>query len=110
MGRQRGLTDEKLKALNDIEDSSALSNLEKLSLRYARAMTETPVAVSDELFDELLNNFSNQQLVELTSCIAWENYRARFDHALGIEAEGFSGADYCPLPLATSEPRTDMNE
>ncbi len=73
-------------------------------------MTETPVAVSDELFDELLNNFSNQQLVELASCIAWENYRARFDHAFGIEAEGFSGADYCPLPLATSEPRTDMNE
>jgi len=96
VGRQRGLTDEKLKALNDIEASSALSDLEKLGLRYAIAMTETPVAVADELFDELLNNFSNPQLVELTSCIAWENYRARFDHALGIEAEGFSGADYCP--------------
>ncbi len=104
MGRQRGLTDEKLKALNDIKDSSALSDLEKLGLRYAIAMTETPVVVSDELFDELLNSFSNQQLVELTSCIAWENYRARFDHAFGIEGEGFSGADYCPLPLATSEP------
>ena len=68
MGRQRGLTDEKLKALNDIEDSSALSELEKLGLRYATAMTETPVAIADQLFEELLNNFSNQQLVELTSC------------------------------------------
>ncbi len=38
------------------------------------------------------------QLVELTAAIAWENYRARFDHAFGIEAQGFSAGAYCPLP------------
>lgn len=96
MGRQRGLTDEKLKALSDFENTLALSDLERLILRYAVAMTETPVEVSDNLFDALRRSFSGRQLVELTSCIAWENYRARFDHAFGIEAEGFSGADYCP--------------
>jgi hypothetical protein len=37
-------------------------------------------------------------MVELTSAIAWENYRARFDHAFGIEAEGFSAGAVCALP------------
>ena len=67
-------------------------------LRYADAMTLTPVEVSDELFDALRAIYDDRQLVELTSALAWENYRARFDHALGIEAEGFSEGAFCPLP------------
>jgi alkylhydroperoxidase family enzyme len=74
--------------------------LEKLVLRYATLMTETPVDVPDELFAELREQFSPQQLVELTSAIAWENYRARFDHAFGIEAEGYSAGAVCPVPVA----------
>ena len=38
-------------------------------------------------------------MVELTSAIAWENYRARFDHAFGVEAEGFSGGAVCAVPV-----------
>lgn len=97
MGRKLGLTDAKLRALANFEASPALSVLEKLALRYAVAMTVTPVDVSDELFAELQKHFNNRQLVELTSAIAWENYRARFDHAFGAEAEGFSEGTYCPL-------------
>lgn len=67
-------------------------------LDYATAMTKTPVEVSDDLFAKLRQHFSETQLVELTAVIAWENYRARFDHALGIEAQGFSAGAYCPLP------------
>ena len=93
-----GLTDEKLMGLGDFESSSALSEREKLVVRYAVAMTRTPVEVPDELFDKLRPHFNERQLVELTSAIAWENYRARFDHAFGIEAEGFSEGAYCPLP------------
>ena len=85
-------------ALADFESSPALSELEKLVVRYAAAMTGTPVDVSDELFNALRRHFNERQLVELTSAIAWENYRARFDHAFGIEAEGFSEGAFCPLP------------
>ena len=62
-------------------------------------MTETPVVVSDALFEELRGKFEPAQLVELTSAIAWENYRARFDHAFGVESGGYNedGA-YCPVP------------
>ena len=71
-------------------------------LEYADAMTHTPVEVSDALFARLREKFTNAQLVELTATIAWENYRARFDHAFGIEAEGFSEGAYCALPVATT--------
>lgn len=98
MGRKKGLTEKKLMGLADFESSSDLTDLEKLVLRYTVAMTRTPVAVSDDLFLELKRHFNERQLVELTSAIAWENYRARFDHAFGIEAEGFSEGAFCPLP------------
>jgi 4-carboxymuconolactone decarboxylase len=98
VGRKLGVTEEQLLALADFESSPAFSDLEKRVLRYAGAMTQTPVEVPDELFQQLREHFNPRQLVELTSAIAWENYRARFDHAFGIEAEGFSAGAVCPLP------------
>jgi 4-carboxymuconolactone decarboxylase len=98
VGRKDGITDQQLLDLAQFETSSAFSELEKLVLRYAVAMTETPVEVSDELFTALGQHFNPQQMVELTSAIAWENYRARFDHAFGIEAEGFSDGAVCAAP------------
>jgi alkylhydroperoxidase family enzyme len=98
VSRKQGVTEEKLMALADFESSAVLSDLEKLVLRYAVGMTATPVEVSDDLFAKLRRHFTERQLVELTSAIAWENYRARFDHAFGIEAEGFSKGAFCPLP------------
>ncbi len=53
-------------------------------------MSTTPVEVSDELFDRLRTFLSPAQLLELTAGNAWENYRARFNHALGIESMGFA--------------------
>ena len=98
MSRSEGVSEQQLLDLPHFETSPAFSVLEKLVLRYAVAMTETPVVVSDELFAELRKHFGPQQMVELTSAIAWENYRARFDHAFGIEAEGFSDGAACAVP------------
>ena len=67
-------------------------------MRYAAAMTATPVEVSDELFEELKHKFDERQLVELTFAIAWENWRARFNHAFAIESEGFYHGTVCLLP------------
>lgn len=86
-------------ALPDFESSAEFTPLEKLVLRCAVAMTGTPVEVSDALFAELQQHFNKAQLVELTSAIAWENYRARFDHAFACESEGFSEGAFCPLPV-----------
>ena len=67
-------------------------------LDYAVAMTKTPVDVPDELFAALRASLDDAQLVELTAAIAWENYRARFDHALEIGAQGFSEGAVCAVP------------
>jgi hypothetical protein len=73
-------------------------------------MTQTPVVVSDALFTRLRGRFSEAELVELTSAIAWENYRARFDHAFGIEAENFTEGAVCALSVRIEEPRHAVNE
>jgi alkylhydroperoxidase family enzyme len=73
-------------------------------LDYASSMTRTPVEVADALFAQLRQHFRDAQLVELTACIAWENYRARFDHAFGVESENFSEGSYCALPVHEETP------
>jgi len=73
-------------------------------------MTQTPVTVSDALFARLRERFSDRELVELTSAIAWENYRARFDHAFGIEAENFTEGAVCALSVRIQQPRHEANE
>jgi alkylhydroperoxidase family enzyme len=90
VGRHAGLSEVKLRALIDFEESPELTEVEKLVIRYAELMTVTPVKIPDAIFAELQKHFNSAQLVELTSAIAWENYRARFNHAFGIESEGFS--------------------
>ena len=72
-------------------------------LEYADRMTQVPVEVSDALFVRLRERFTEPELVELTSAIAWENYRARFDHAFGIEGENFTEGAVCALPVHASQ-------
>ncbi|MFP6626598.1 MAG: hypothetical protein VCA74_06020 [Deltaproteobacteria bacterium] len=100
MGRKEGLGQDKLEGLADYENSGAYSPRELAVLRYADALTATPVTVSDEVFSALAVFYDQPQIVELTSALAWENYRARFDHSLGMEAEGFSEGAFCPLPTS----------
>jgi alkylhydroperoxidase family enzyme len=66
-------------------------------LRLAAGMTKTPASVDEELFAALRRQFSEPQLVELATAIAWENYRSRFNRAFGVLAEGFSEGAFCPL-------------
>lgn len=98
VSRTNGITEEKIAALGEYSTSPLFSEAEKLVLAYADGMTQTPVEVSDALFAKLKERFSEAQLVELTATLAWENYRARFDHAFGVEAEGFTKGGYCAMP------------
>jgi len=93
------LSPEKIKALPSYRTSLLFSETERVVLEYADAMTQTPVEVPDSLFAKLREKFTDVQLVELTATLAWENYRARFDHAFGVEAEGFTQDSYCALPV-----------
>ena len=83
----------------EYRSSALFSETDKLVLQYADAITQTPVEVPETLFTKLRERFAEAQLVELTATLAWENYRARFDHAFGVEAEGFNEGSYCAVPF-----------
>jgi AhpD family alkylhydroperoxidase len=100
IARQWGLTDEELLALSDYQNASCFSDLDKLILEYATAISRTPVEVSDRLFDALRAHFDTPQLVGLTHVITLGNLRARFNVALDIGSSGFSGNRVCALPDA----------
>ncbi len=98
MGRKAGITEEQLRDLACFEKSIAFNAVEKAGLKLTVALTRTPASVDDQLFADLRAEFTEPQLVELTTAIAWENYRARFNRTFGILAEGFSAGAFCPLP------------
>ena len=98
MGRATGITEEQLRDIASYEKSAAFTRLEKLVVAYAVEMTRTPVDVPAELFSALRAELDDAQMVELTAAIAWENWRARFNHALEIQSGGLSEGAFCPLP------------
>jgi AhpD family alkylhydroperoxidase len=98
ISRHSGLPDEQLLDLHRYRESERFSELEKLVLDFATAMSRTPVEVSDELFAALREHFDERQLVELAAFIALENMVGRFNHAFAIGAPGFSEGMVCARP------------
>lgn len=80
---------EKLTEVTTWRDSVLFSQAERLALEYAECITYTDRKVDDVLVDELKKHYSDAQIVELTAAIAMENFRSKFNPALGIEAQGF---------------------
>jgi AhpD family alkylhydroperoxidase len=100
IARSWGLTDEELLAMSNYQSARCFSDVDKLILEYATAISRTPVEVSDELFDALRTQFDNAQLVALTHIITLGNLRGRFNVALDIGSSGFSEGRVCALPDA----------
>ena len=79
----------KVGELANWRESRRFSESERVALDYAERMTITGQRVDDELFARLKQHYSEKQIVELTAAIALENFRSKFNPALGIEAQGF---------------------
>ena len=80
---------EKLAEVTTWRDSALFSEAERLALEYAERITYTDRRVDDALVDQLKRHYTEAQIVELTAAIAMENFRSKFNPALGIEAQGF---------------------
>ena len=80
---------EKLAEVTTWRDSTLFSEAERLALEYAECITYTDRKVDDALVDQLKKHYGDAQIVELTEAIAMENFRSKFNPALGIEAQGF---------------------
>lgn len=89
MSSSLGVPEEKIRALTDYRSNDLFSRREQLALEYADRMTITDAEVNDEFFASLADEFNEDEIVELTSHIAWENASSKFNRALRIESQGF---------------------
>ncbi|RKT53192.1 carboxymuconolactone decarboxylase family protein [Saccharothrix australiensis] len=97
--KHEGLDVDRLREIHTYRSSDKYTELEKLALAYADAMTETPITVTDEQVAELEERLGRAGVVELTYLIALENHRGRFNSALGITDQGFTSGDACRVPM-----------
>jgi len=89
-----GATDEQIADLPNWRTSNLFSEAEKLAFELADATIQTPVDVSDNLFERLQRHYNTEELVELAAICALENFRSRFNRVFRVEPNGF----YCPVP------------
>lgn len=100
VGGKEGLSQEKIEAALGVNDACELTERERLVLEYTDRVCAVPVDVSDEFFAELRKHFSEREIVELTSHIAHENYNAKLNRPLRVEANNL-----CQIPLRHPDPR-----
>ena len=74
-------------ALPDYAVSPLYDEAERIALEYADRMTITGREVDDEFFSQLRRYYSDDELVELTAIIAWENASSKFNRALRIPSQ-----------------------
>ena len=86
---QAGASPEKVAQVGSARMSDLFDDRERTALEYAETITRTGERVSDELFARVRAHFTEAEIVELTAAAALENFRSKFNTALGIEAQGF---------------------
>src|SRR5262245_33054369 len=86
VGGQAGLARAKIEAALGVQDGTELSERERLALEYADRVSATPVDVPDAFFARLRSLFSEREIVELTGHIVHENYNAKANRPLRVEA------------------------
>lgn len=82
-----GLSDEEITAIREGQFEN-FAPPEAALLRMADAMADTPSNVSNELYAELRQHFSEEQLIELAASAARENYRARYNRVFDVGSDG----------------------
>ena len=88
------MSQEQIDELQDYATSDAFSERERIALEYAERITMSDQDVDDAFFEIVRREFETPEaIVELTSIVAFENFRSKFNHALLIESNGF-----CALP------------
>ena len=95
--QKRGVGDDKIDALSGWRTSDLFSADEKLALAWAEAITLN--TVDEALRAQVKARWSDDEIVELTGLVAFQNLSSKFNAALDVPAQGF-----CRLP-ATGEPR-----
>ena len=87
MSSDLGVEEQKIREVCRYESSPLFNEKERTALRYADAITYSDQDVDDDLFATVRRHFSEDEIVELTTYIAWENCSSKFNRALRIESQ-----------------------
>ena len=90
---KRGNSEEKLKDLEHYQRSNHFSDREKAALNYAEKITLSDKQVSDADRLKLKEFFSEDEVIELTALIAFQNMSSKFNAALDVQPQGFCKID-----------------
>ena len=88
MGSELGISDEKILALEEYATSPLYDEAERAALEYADAITLSDRDVTDALFARARRHFDDDEIVEITAAIAWENSSSKFNRALRVPSQG----------------------
>ncbi len=97
-GHQQGVDPVKIRDVPRWRDSDVYDDRERVVLEYAESATATPVVIGEDLVRRLHEHFADDEIVELASWVALENFRSRFNAGLGLTSDGFK--DRCEVPAA----------
>ena len=86
-----GVAIEKILDIPNYQTSSLFNDREKVALEYADRITVTELDVSDEFFAQVQHYFLDDEIVELTATIAWENCSSKFNRALRVDSQHLWG-------------------
>lgn len=94
---KRGISMEKVQAVSEYKTSQMFSEKERVALEYAEAITRYDIGVTDEIFQRLKVHFKEDEIIELTGLIGYQNLASKFNAALDVPPQGF-----CLTPPASS--------
>ena len=86
---KRGSSKAKLNELECFETSELFSEKEKAALHYAEVVTLSNKQVSSDDRERLQEFFSEDQVIELTALISFQNMSSKFNAALDVKPQGF---------------------
>jgi AhpD family alkylhydroperoxidase len=90
---KRGVSLDKIEALDNWRRSDLFSELERVTLEYAEAVTQRCDAIDEDLMARMKKLFDDDSIIELTALIAFQNLSSKFNSALGVPPQGF-----CQIP------------
>ncbi|MBA2709029.1 MAG: carboxymuconolactone decarboxylase family protein [Tatlockia sp.] len=86
---RRAGSEEKCLQLENWQQSPLFSSNERAALKFAEEITYSDRHPDDDCFNQLKLYFKEQEIIELTALIAFQNMSSKFNSALEIEPQGF---------------------
>ena len=86
---ERGGKKDTIQELTIFKESSKFTDLEKIALEYAEAMTSSTDPISEKISQNLKQYFDDDSIIELTALIAFQILSSKFNSALDASAFGF---------------------